>query len=72
MGKYYKLLDGDDWYDTESLIQLTRVLKDCSNDLVITPNIEVVDETKEETVIRPFHTVEEGKEFTFKDEIELI
>ena len=65
-GKYYKLLDGDDWYDTEQLVKLLEVLKECTSDLVIIPNIEVVDETGEQTKIKPFENVVEGEEFTYE------
>lgn len=64
-GKYYKLLDGDDWYHTENLVKLIERLKDCESDLVITPHIQVVDETREETLKNPFKEFEDGSSFTF-------
>lgn len=36
-GKYFKLLDGDDWFDQEGLYLLVSTLKDCDEDLVVTP-----------------------------------
>lgn len=36
-GKYYKLLDGDDWYDTDRLIELINVLKKTDADIVMSP-----------------------------------
>ena len=35
-GKYFKLLDGDDWYDKNELIRLVNKLKTINTDMVIT------------------------------------
>ena len=43
-GRYYRLLDGDDWYDPESLRTFLRFLSGCASDLVITPYVEVRDQ----------------------------
>ena len=40
-GKYYKLLDGDDWYKTENLKSFIDYLEQEDADLVITPYYEV-------------------------------
>ncbi len=40
-GKYYKLLDGDDWYDKKGLEGLIDFLRDADADLVISPYYEV-------------------------------
>lgn len=39
-GKYYKLLDGDDWFNTESLGDFLHFLSVTESDLVITPYYE--------------------------------
>lgn len=36
-GKYFKLLDGDDWYETPELIRFVRALKELEADVIITP-----------------------------------
>lgn len=36
-GKYFRIVDGDDWIDTENLLKLVDVLKTKSVDAVITP-----------------------------------
>lgn len=36
-GRYYKLLDGDDWYDSDALCGLLDYLKNTHADLVISP-----------------------------------
>ena len=41
LGKYYKLLDGDDWFSTENLCGFLDFLSDASADLILTPFIAV-------------------------------
>lgn len=41
-GRYFRLLDGDDWYDHDGLQALLQTLKTTSSDLVITPWIREV------------------------------
>ncbi len=36
-GKYYKQLDGDDWYDTKNLNKFIEKLKDIDSDIIYTP-----------------------------------
>ncbi len=66
-GKYYKLLDGDDWYDYNNLKKLIIFLKKTDADLVITPHIQVIDETREEEIIKPFDDSLVNKMFTYKE-----
>lgn len=35
-GKYFKQLDGDDWYETTELEKYIEILKDCNEDMIIT------------------------------------
>lgn len=42
-GKYYKLLDGDDWFKTENLIKFIDFLRTCDADIVISPYCRVSD-----------------------------
>lgn len=48
-GRYFKVIDGDDWVDTEGFVSLVRKLKDCNADYVVTNYYEVNDVTKEKT-----------------------
>lgn len=66
-GKYYKLLDGDDWYDTECLVELMTDLKVVNSDLVIMPCIEYIDDTKEKNMVDALDEMEEKNEFTFEN-----
>lgn len=40
-GKYYKLLDGDDWFDTDIIKEFLQYLEKSDSDLAITPYYEV-------------------------------
>lgn len=35
-GKFFKLLDGDDWFDEKGLVKILELLENCSEDVVIT------------------------------------
>ena len=41
-------MDGDDWVNTEALIEVVRRLKTCGADYVVTDYCEVNDKTKEQ------------------------
>ncbi len=41
--KYFKQLDGDDWFETEGLIKHVKTLKKIDADMVITPNYKVFE-----------------------------
>lgn len=51
-GKYFKTLDGDDWYDTENLIKFIKELKNIDTDLVVTPFTMVHEVTGEKEIVR--------------------
>ena len=40
-GKYFKLLDGDDWYDVQALAELIWRLRSCDSDMVLTNYVMV-------------------------------
>ena len=48
-GKYFKQLDGDDWYDTKNLNQFCLKLKQIDTDMIYTPYIKhkITDKTEE-------------------------
>lgn len=50
-GTYFKVVDGDDWVDTEGFYQLIQNLKNCDADYVVTNYYEVDDGTGEKTPI---------------------
>lgn len=68
-GKYFKQLDGDDWFDTKNFIQFVKLLKTIDVDYVSTPRIEVNEKHKTETELDFFSYLDEGI-YSF-DEIEM-
>ena len=48
-GKYFKVVDGDDWVNTEDFCILVDKLKTCEADYVVTNYYEVNDQTGEKT-----------------------
>lgn len=42
-GKYYKLLDGDDWFKTENIEEYINILKDAQTDIVLTQYTKVFE-----------------------------
>ena len=50
-GKYYKLLDGDDWYNENTLSDYVNFLSNTNADLVVSPYIEYNDVTKTERIV---------------------
>ncbi|WP_304957547.1 glycosyltransferase family 2 protein [Dubosiella newyorkensis] len=53
-GKYFKIVDGDDWLITENLSKFLENLKNTEADLVYNPFYEVNDKTKERELIGKF------------------
>lgn len=43
-GRYFKMLDGDDWYNKDGFIKLVKLLKNTNVDVVITPYCEGAEE----------------------------
>lgn len=48
-GKYFRLLDGDDWFETERLTAFIHMLEEIDTDIVITSYFECSDNGKEES-----------------------
>lgn len=65
-GKYFKVVDGDDWVDTDGLAELVQKLKACEEDYIITKYYEVNDVTKAKTE-RAFSELEADKTLLFTD-----
>lgn len=59
-GKYFKQLDGDDWFETENLPAFIELLRSVDADYVVTP-MRMVNETDGNEVVRDyFETSPEG------------
>ncbi len=63
-GKYYKLLDGDDSYETRQLERLLSHLENCESDMVITDYTEISAGTDKRVV--SYKEYENGTEFEFQ------
>ena len=60
-GKYFKQLDGDDWYDTNNLEKLIELLKNVDVDAVYTPYIEFKENKNEYNIVDYFDKDIDGK-----------
>lgn len=66
-GKYYKVVDADDWVSQDGIEKLVEFLKDTDCDLVINPYIETyIDRTPDKLVI-PYKNVKLENIYNFKD-----
>ena len=45
-GTYFKVVDGDDWVDTEDFVKLVKALKNCTAQYVVTNYYEVNEDRK--------------------------
>lgn len=50
-GKYFKVVDGDDWVNTADFAKLVKELETCNADYVVNDYFEVNDSTKEKTPV---------------------
>ena len=66
VGKYFKVVDGDDWVDTEAFVQLVQVLKECEADYVVNDYYKVDDVTGEEE-IASFAMLTSEEPWTFEE-----
>lgn len=65
-GKYFKVVDGDDWVDTKEFVQFVHALKACDSDFVVTNYSEVSDVTFEKKKVE-FDTFQKMKEYRFEE-----
>lgn len=65
-GKYFKVVDGDDWVDTTALEHLLEIMEQSNSDMIATGFVIVCQDVDQEEVIHIRH-VEYGKEYHFKD-----
>lgn len=68
-GKYFRMLDADDWFDTKALVKLLNRLETCDTDLFITLRTEYRVKANGEVNIKkfPFKTVEYNKIYKMQD-----
>ena len=66
-GKYFKLLDGDDWFDKDGLLELISFLKTSDSDLILNRFYYVKDGTWEATICDAFWEKYEGATLPLKE-----
>ena len=67
-GKYFKLLDGDDYYDIDSLDKLVEYLELCDMDAILSPYTRFTDKsTKMEIPENPVFSISAPKEVRIED-----
>lgn len=67
-GKYFKVIDGDDWVKTDELVKFVNVLKNRDEDLILNSFNKVNVDTGEVTIKR-ISCLEEGIVYNIKDVI---
>ena len=65
-GKYFKMIDGDDWVEPIELDKLIEKLKKEDADMIIT-NYKTYNEETKKIVDKVKYNIEEGKEISIKD-----
>ncbi len=65
-GKYFRMLDADDWVNTEALVALLGKLADCDADLVVTLRTEHITDVEKGQFVKtfPMTKVEYGKVYS--------
>ncbi|MCD8154652.1 MAG: glycosyltransferase [Clostridiales bacterium] len=66
-GKYFRIVDGDDWVHTENLVRLLEILKKTDADLVVDEKREVHMKTGETHFTPLPETIEKGRIFPFRE-----
>ncbi len=70
-GKYFRVIDGDDWVDTDAFLSYVKALKEIDTDLVLTPfNRVYIDSGKSE--INSFQGIEYGHRYLFDDIVDYL
>ena len=66
-GKYFRLVDGDDWVDSENLDKLIEIMKINNNDIILTTgSYDYIEQSKFENIIS-YNNLVEGAVYNFED-----
>lgn len=65
-GKYFKVVDGDDWVNTSGFVQMLQSLKSCDSDFVFTNYYKYYDDVDRKEPVT-YDYLEAGKEYNFAD-----
>lgn len=64
-GKYFRIVDGDDWVDTENMVKLLEILESSTSDMVVDERREVHMVTGETEFFPLPENLETGKQLDF-------
>ena len=70
-GKYFKVVDGDDWVDTTVFVEYVNTLKQIDADVIMTP-FKTVNQDSGEVKLETFNQIEFWKEYDFPSAIEIL
>lgn len=59
-GTYFKIVDADDWVDSEALESLVQYLDQCDTDLVLTPFAQIDNTTQDKRVVYQYPSLASG------------
>lgn len=69
-GKYFRLLDGDDWYDTQELATMIKNLQECDSDMVLSNYAKVYEGSSKKDIFC-YANIKQNEEFSIKGQQEL-
>lgn len=72
VGKYFMLLDGDDWMDSKQLEKLVNLLENEKSDMVLCPYNMVDNQSNEVSLINPNQLFDTGLLYETKDVLEFV
>jgi glycosyltransferase involved in cell wall biosynthesis len=64
-GKYFKVIDGDDWVDTKKFSEFVKNLRNADSDMVLTSYVETYP--SHSNVNNPFAMLKEREKYDFED-----
>lgn len=65
-GKYFRMVDGDDWVETENLEEYIELLKNTDSDMVVS-DYEIYDNSINKIIETKTYNIEAKKEFSFDE-----
>ena len=64
VGRYFKVVDGDDWVDTSAFLDFLEQLEHSDSDLIISPFSCIDDQTKNCIEVKKYDELEGGKQYS--------
>lgn len=65
MGKYFKVVDADDWVDTKNFDVLVQYLSEVNDDIVVSPYMKVYMDTNEYVIQHEFSEINDKESYDF-------